>query len=434
MARARGTGPEFPAHLHRLYAAFPFARSLADDPLSCVRPYARDPRAAEIAGLIAATLAVGNTTAIRGAFRRVAEAVDDDFPGFVEGTSPANFRTRLGSFRHRWIRGDQIGYLALRMRRLYESYPTLESLYLEGSEGDPGGFPGGIHALARGLRGSGGGRLPPPPPGYTQLFPSPLETPTTACKRMTLYVRWMVRDRFPDLGSGRRSRWESSGSRSTSTSTGSRTTRVSPGEGPGAGLRWRRPPRTSGASTPWTRSSTTSCCATPGSPGTARRSATFRSADRARCGRTVGSGAAGGRRDPPARRPRPHGPVPGGRAEDPVAAGGGTRGPPGPLGPDRPPARRGGARGVRGRPGHDDVPDRLGPRRGPRAPDGDGPAGGADAPGPPRRGGGPRVPHGVAGGRVGRRRGEGARRAPDPGSGGAGPVRPGVRKGFGRPA
>ncbi len=200
MARARGTGPEFPAHLHRLYAAFPFARSLADDPLSCVRPYARDPRAAEIAGLIAAILAVGNTTAIRGAFRRVAEAVDDDFPGFVEGTSPANFRTRLGSFRHRWIRGDQIGYLALRMRRLYESYPTLESLYLEGSEGDPGGFPGGIHALARGLRGSGGGRLPPPPPGYTQLFPSPLETPTTACKRMTLYVRWMVRDRFPDLG------------------------------------------------------------------------------------------------------------------------------------------------------------------------------------------------------------------------------------------
>ncbi len=199
MARTRGTGPEFPAHLNRLYAAFPFDRSLAEDPLSCVRPYAGDPRAAEIAGLIAATLAVGNTTAIRGAFGRVAGSVGNDFPGFVEGTTAANYATQLGRFRHRWIRGDQIGYLALRLRRLYQSYPTLETLFLEGSAGTPGGFAGGLHALALGLRGDATG-MPEPPAGYVPLFPSPIEKPSTACKRMTLFVRWMVRDRFPDLG------------------------------------------------------------------------------------------------------------------------------------------------------------------------------------------------------------------------------------------
>lgn len=204
MARGRGTTPQFAAHLDRLYASFPFDRSLADDPLSCVRPYAGDARAAEIAGLVAATLAVGNTTAIRGSFGRLAEAIDGDFPRFVATTTPKNYATRLGRFRHRWIRGDQIGYLALRLRALYDSYSTLESLYLEGSGGEPGGFAGGLHALALGLRGPGGDGVPAAPNGYAALFPSPVERPSTACKRMTLFVRWMVRDRFPDLGLWRR--------------------------------------------------------------------------------------------------------------------------------------------------------------------------------------------------------------------------------------
>jgi uncharacterized protein (TIGR02757 family) len=204
VARARGPSPEFPAHLDRLYSAFPFDRSLADDPLSCVRPYATDPRAGEIAGILAATLAVGNTTAIRGAFGRLEEIAHRDLPGLVAGTTASNYAKRLGKFRHRWIRGDQIGYLALRLRTLYQSYDSLEDVYLEGSGGVPGGFAGGLDALAQGLRGAPGPDLPEAPAGYVALFPSPLERPRSACKRMTLFVRWMVRDRFPDLGLWRR--------------------------------------------------------------------------------------------------------------------------------------------------------------------------------------------------------------------------------------
>ena len=199
MARTRGTGR---SSRRTSTASTRRSRSIGRSPRirspASVRT-AGDPRAAEIAGLIAATLAVGNTTAIRGAFGRVAGSVGNDFPGFVEGTTAANYATQLGRFRHRWIRGDQIGYLALRLRRLYESYPTLETLFLEGSAGTPGGFAGGLHALALGLRGDATG-MPEPPAGYVPLFPSPIEKPSTACKRMTLYVRWMVRDRFPDLG------------------------------------------------------------------------------------------------------------------------------------------------------------------------------------------------------------------------------------------
>ncbi|MCI4331265.1 MAG: DUF2400 domain-containing protein [Thermoplasmata archaeon] len=189
---------EFPQHLESLFRDFPFDRSLAQDPLSCVIPYARDRRAAEVAGLLAATLAVGNTTAIRRAFGDLEARTGGDLNGFVDSRSDTNWAGAVPGFRHRWIRGDQIGYLGLRLKRIYEAHGSLEELFLEGFE--LGGFAGGLQRLSLELRGPVGGKAPRAPPGYRALFPHPLEQGQSACKRMTLYVRWMVRRERPDLG------------------------------------------------------------------------------------------------------------------------------------------------------------------------------------------------------------------------------------------
>jgi uncharacterized protein (TIGR02757 family) len=61
------------------------------------------------------------------------------------------------------------------------------------------GFAGGLDRLSRSLRGEAD-KDRRAPRGYRALFPSPLENRATAAKRLTLYVRWMARDRFPDLG------------------------------------------------------------------------------------------------------------------------------------------------------------------------------------------------------------------------------------------
>lgn len=193
--------PELPAHLGELYRRFPVERSLAQDPLSCVRPFARDRRSAEVAGLFAATLAIGNTTAIRRSFGVLLDAVGGDLGTFVHEFDPRRSAKQLAPFRHRWIRGDQLAYLAGRLHSAYERYPSLEEVFLEGREND-GGFAGGLDQLARTLRAPVGG--PPAPGGYDHLFPSPLESAHSACKRLTLFVRWMVRDAYPDLGVWRR--------------------------------------------------------------------------------------------------------------------------------------------------------------------------------------------------------------------------------------
>lgn len=201
MVRAHRPTPQLADHLEGLYRAFPFGRSVADDPIAAVRPLARDRRSAEVAALCAAILAVGNTTAIRAAVRRLGDLADQDLGRFVADLPGAAQRRALAGFRHRWIRGDQLAYLAGVLGRYYAEHDSLESAFLAGF--DAGGFAGGVDALARTLRGpSGDGRRAPP--GYRRLFPSPLDSARSPCKRLTLLVRWLARDRYPDLGLWRR--------------------------------------------------------------------------------------------------------------------------------------------------------------------------------------------------------------------------------------
>jgi len=198
--RAHRPTAEFPAHLQSLYARFPFDRSFADDPIAALRPFATDRRRAEVVGIFAATLAIGNTTAIRGAIGRLAAAVGGDVGRLVDPDYARERAAALAPFRHRWIRGDQLNWLADRLTDYYRSDATLETVFLRGLEA--GGFAGGIDALARTLRGDR--RAGRPPRGYVALFPSPLDAGRSPAKRLTLFVRWMVRDQYPDLGRWRR--------------------------------------------------------------------------------------------------------------------------------------------------------------------------------------------------------------------------------------
>jgi len=180
-----------------LYRQFPFERSLAQDPLSCIRPLVHDPVAAEVAGIFAATLAIGNVTAIRGAFGNLEERIGHDFAGLAEPGAATKARPALRSFRHRWIRGDQLTYLAEQVATTREEYGSLGDRFRAGLE--QGGFVQGLDHLAQALRGPLHSAHKAPR-GYRALFPTPTEGSHSPCKRLTLYVRWMSRTGFPDLG------------------------------------------------------------------------------------------------------------------------------------------------------------------------------------------------------------------------------------------
>ncbi len=197
--RAHRPTPELAQHLEQLYERFPFDRSFADDPISTIRPLATDRRRGEVAGIVGATLAIGNTTAIRGAIARVAALGGGDVAWFLRPGNRTERARRLRDFRHRWIRGDQLDHLFRVLADFYAHHATLEEPFLAGLSA--GGFSVGLDRLSSALRGEGrSAEVGPAPAGYRALFPSPLDPSGSPCKRLTLFVRWMVRERYPDLG------------------------------------------------------------------------------------------------------------------------------------------------------------------------------------------------------------------------------------------
>jgi uncharacterized protein (TIGR02757 family) len=197
--RSHHPTPELAQHLEQLYERFPFDRSFGDDPISAIRPLATDARRGEVAAILGATLAIGNTTAIRGAIARIADIAGGDVAWLVDPAHAGDRARGLSGFRHRWIRGDQLDYLFRVLTDHYANHRSLEEPFLDGWSA--AGFAGGLDRLSSVLRGNGRSRhLGRPPPGYRALFPSPLDRSGSPCKRMTLFVRWMVRGRYPDLG------------------------------------------------------------------------------------------------------------------------------------------------------------------------------------------------------------------------------------------
>jgi uncharacterized protein (TIGR02757 family) len=195
--------PTLGPHLEELARRFPYERSLAWDPVRFLQPYRGRKQSAEILGLVASTVAIGHVKAIKASLEALLDRIGPDPEGFLESFPVRDWRTHLAPWRHRWIRADQMGFLFLRLRELYAAFPGgLEEVFRQGL-GPEGDFAPGLSALSRALRegsSEGAPARPEPPAGYRALFPDPAGAGRPACKRLCLFVRWMVRRPPPDLG------------------------------------------------------------------------------------------------------------------------------------------------------------------------------------------------------------------------------------------
>ena len=184
--------------LDGLYQSFNQADS-ATDPIQIVRRFsANDDR--EIVAFIAAGLAFGRVSSVMQSIDRVVSVMDGAPARFVRGFDPARDGQALTDFVHRWIRGADIVALLWVLRQMVERSGSLEGFFLEG---DPGGedvrdaldsF--STRAMALDLR-QAYGRVPKKP-GVCYFFPR--ASAGSGCKRLNLFMRWMVRQDALDLG------------------------------------------------------------------------------------------------------------------------------------------------------------------------------------------------------------------------------------------
>jgi uncharacterized protein (TIGR02757 family) len=186
--------------LDQLYHGFNAPSALVD-PIEHVRPYA-EPADREIAGFIASALAFGNVAAVMTSVRTALQLLGPSPAAFVRTFDPRRDGRPFATFVHRWTRGRDLVALVWLLRQMLDRDGSIEQFFLEGDDPSAPDVTAGLEsfsrrALALDLRRVYGSRRPPRT-GVPYFFSRP--SGGGACKRLNLYLRWMVRRDQVDLG------------------------------------------------------------------------------------------------------------------------------------------------------------------------------------------------------------------------------------------
>lgn len=188
------------APLDELYRGFDHVHSAAD-PVHIVRRFAA-PDDREVVGLCAAGLAFGRVASILHSIESLVELMGPRPAKFVREFDPARQRARFEPLVHRWIRGRDLVALLMVLQRMLRHHGSIEAFF---AAGDDPSAPDVREALesfsSRALETDLGAVYGPHLPvraGVGYFFPRPSKG--SACKRLNLYLRWMVRHDAIDMG------------------------------------------------------------------------------------------------------------------------------------------------------------------------------------------------------------------------------------------
>jgi uncharacterized protein (TIGR02757 family) len=184
--------------LDSLYSSYNDAESPAD-PIQIVRRYS-EPADREVVGFCAAALAFGRVASVLQSIERLMVVLGPSPAAFVRGFNPKRDGREIKPLIHRWTRGADLIALLIILRRMLES-GSIERFFAVGFDPAAADISGALEsfserALAIDLREAYGNT--PRHPGVGYFFPRP--SSGSGCKRMNLFLRWMVRKDAVDLG------------------------------------------------------------------------------------------------------------------------------------------------------------------------------------------------------------------------------------------
>ena len=190
---------ELKSVLERLYADFNYPDS-ATDPIQIVRRYTRS-EDREVVGFVAAALAFGRVTSVLQSIERVLGVMGNRPAAYVQQFDPRRDAGAFDGIVHRWTRERDIVALVWVMHQMIAGAGSIEAFFDRGDEAASVDVQSALdsfstRALALDLRAAYG-RVPRRP-GVCYFFPRP--SAGSACKRLNLFLRWMVRKDALDLG------------------------------------------------------------------------------------------------------------------------------------------------------------------------------------------------------------------------------------------
>ncbi|GMV93722.1 MAG: TIGR02757 family protein [Candidatus Hydrogenedentota bacterium] len=175
--------------LEALYGRLNRPEYISPDPLQFLSGY---PEAAdrEVVGMIASCLAFGN---VRQILRSVASVLDR-MPApaeFLDIATRRKLERTFAGFRHRYVADAELVDLLLGIKQCRETHGSLEALFLTGDHAEHETVLPALERFVHELASFS--RLP-----ANYLLPDPRRG--SACKRLHLFLRWMIRKDSVDPG------------------------------------------------------------------------------------------------------------------------------------------------------------------------------------------------------------------------------------------
>lgn len=172
-----------PLWLEDLYHRYHHRRFVAPDPLQMIYGY-KQVRDREIAALVAALLAYGNVKAI---LRGVEAALNRLRPRprvYLERTPDRRIRSDFRDYRYRVTAGQEMAGLVIGLKRMVQEHEDLEAAFVSGCYKPGRTTLDPLTSWTTRIRRASGRKL-------NHLLPDPVRG--SACKRLHLFLRWMVR-------------------------------------------------------------------------------------------------------------------------------------------------------------------------------------------------------------------------------------------------
>jgi uncharacterized protein (TIGR02757 family) len=186
--------------LERLYREFDYRARLDRDALQFPIRYP-DPRDREVVALLTACLAYGRVDLFGSALERVLASMGPSPFAFVTGFDLDRDAQAFAGFYYRFNRPRDLVAFCLAVRELLHRHGTLEKAWAAGDPDERAAIGPALERFARLFLDADlravfpSGRISR---GYRHLFPLP--SAGGPCKRMLLFLRWMVRREPPDFG------------------------------------------------------------------------------------------------------------------------------------------------------------------------------------------------------------------------------------------
>jgi uncharacterized protein (TIGR02757 family) len=173
--------------LEALYSAYNRRCYVYPDPLEFLYGF-QDPLDVEVVGLIASSLAYGNVKQILRSVSLVLEKMGPSPSAFLLNAPLNRIAGTFADFKHRFTTGQDIARLLRGVKRVIEKHGSLQQCFLSGLHPNDHNVIPALSAFVRNIF----------PEECDFLIPTPGRG--SACKRLNLFLRWMVRRDDVDPG------------------------------------------------------------------------------------------------------------------------------------------------------------------------------------------------------------------------------------------